>query len=654
MGENGNGNENPIPSIYPTVADPPDMTYSSAADLGLPSNFGALPSMNNYLHDDSDMLFMSIRSGDHTEVESILADRGHVVDIVPRIGCSPLHYSKFNLANREAKNGDTPLIMAARVDSKMVNIVLNYGGNPNHANKDRDTPLSVAASRSDREAINALLLAGANLRAAVVKMTSLLKHITSEDQLQGYGDLACNVKPLTFLLSDDVYLKCRCPIKSAFDVGKDIANIQNVRDEFKMEFELLIEDANEFTCRFLNNIDRMWEAREILTSPVDLITMAIDLKKKKFVSHPFCQQIINGRWYGKLANKMFHGKAVIAIQYFFSPFLFLPLLLKFLFFDVCRGVPVMDSSFTSLLRLKFTPFLCFITDALNYIAFLFILICVCLIEQSIDEITSWEMALYVCIISRIFIELDVAFQQGWKRYFANVWNQVDCLILLLVVISALYKGYVTSEIYTQKHTSSNSSYVDELNHFRSLNFVNESGSLKLSDTWRISNDTKHFMEMVIGYQDFLNISYMYAVAEFILFLRLLTLLEVTRSMGPMMIALKYLLLDVLKFSVLLFTTIFGASITIYSMSVTLAKLIRNVDDLCTDLNKQNATFTWSNTILLKFFGDMTDKETELKNSSIFCENVGKIKPPPSFQSFLATVTSIMWSTFGLFDVSVSH
>ena len=447
MGENGNGNGNPIPSINPTVADPPDMTYSSTADLGLPSNFGALPSMNNYLHDDSDMLFMSIRSGDHTEVESILADRGHVVDIVPRIGCSPLHYSKFNLANREAKNGDTPLIMAARVDSKMVNIFLNYGGNPNHANKDRDTPLSVAASRSDREAINALLLAGANLRAAVVKMTSLLKHITSEDQLQGYGDLACNVKPLTFLLSDDVYLKCRCPIKSAFDVGKDIANIQNVRDEFKMEFELLIEDANEFTCRFLNNIDRMWEAREILTSPVDLITMAIDLKKKKFVSHPFCQQIINGHWYGKLANKMFHGKAVIAIQYFFSPFLFLPLLLKFLFFDVCRGVPVIDSSFTSLLRLKFTPFLCFITDALNYVALLIILICVCLIEQPIDEITSWEMALYVCVISRIFIELDVAVQQGWKRYFANVWNQVDCLILLLVVISALYKGYFTSEKY---------------------------------------------------------------------------------------------------------------------------------------------------------------------------------------------------------------
>ena len=641
MGENGNGNGNPIPSINPTVADPPDMTYSSTADLGLPSNFGALPSMNNYLHDDSDMLFMSIRSGDHTEVESILADRGHVVDIVPRIGCSPLHYSKFNLANREAKNGDTPLIMAARVDSKMVNIVLNYGGNPNHANKDRDTPLSVAASRSDREAINALLLAGANLRAAVVKMTSLLKHITSEDQLQGYGDLACNVKPLTFLLSDDVYLKCRCPIKSAFDVGKDIANIQNVRDEFKMEFELLIEDANEFTCRFLNNIDRMWEAREILTSPVDLITMAIDLKKKKFVSHPFCQQIINGRWYGKLTNKMFHEKAIIAIQYFFSPFLFFPLLLKFLFFDVCRGVPVIDSSFASLLRLKFTPYLCFITDFVNFYVFLFFYNCVCLLK--IDEITSLEMALYVCVISRIVIEIDVAVQQGWKRYIANVWNMVDWLILFLVVISALYKGCVISETCIKSH--------DDYNKI--IDGLKEVGKPQLTmDTLTVVE----FMILISDYQHFLNISYMYATADFLLVLRLLTLFEVSRSMGPIIIALKYLLRDVLKFIVLLYWTIFGASFAIYSTSVTLEQLITSVNAICEIIiDQKNYIGPDIGTIINnKLFGDMIDNETNLTDGSTFCENVGKIKPPPSFKSFPTTATSIMWSTFGLFDVSVSY
>ena len=140
--------------------------------------------------------------------------------------------------------------------------------------------------------------------------------------------------------------------------------------------------------------------------------------------------------------------------------------------------------------------------------------------------------------------------------------------------------------------------------------------------------------MVARYQDILNISYMYGVAEFILFLRLLTLLEVTRSMGPMMIALKYLLLDVLKFSVLLFTTIFGASITIYSMSVTLGKLIRSVDSICTTLDERNTTFRLRSrftTNILTIFDDMADNETEMSYySPILCENIGKIEPPPSF------------------------
>ena len=71
----------------------------------------------------------------------------------------------------------------------------------------------------------------------------------------------------------------------------------------------------------------------------------------------------------------------------------------------------------------------------------------------------------------------------------------------------------------------------------------------------------------------------------------------------------------------------------------------------------NITFrldSWYARNILKIFDDMADNETDMSFSPILCKNVGKIEPPPSFQSFLATVTSIMWSTFGLFDVSVSH
>ena len=613
------------------------VTSSDFHDSPLGHFTSALPSVED-LKNQSQDLFNKIKNGNHAEVERLLSDRGHKVDIVPRIGCSALHYSKLNIANWEAENGDNPLIMAARVDSKMVKLILKYGGNPNHANKDRDIPLSVAASRYDKDSIDALLRAGANLRAAVVKLTSLLRYVLSEKQLKGHGDVACTVKPLTTLLSDDVYLKCRCPIKTAFDVGRDIASIKNVRNEFKIEFELLISDANTFACKFMNNIDRMWEAREVLTFPVDLIRMAIDEKKKKFVSHPFSQQIIHDRWYDDLAHKMLYGKSLVALKYLISPLLVPPLLLKFLLFDICRGRSVMDSTMASLMRFKFTPCLCFFTDAVNYLIFLAVLIGVCVSEQDTGSVTYWEYALYVCVISRMHIELDLMAQQGWKRYFANIWNHVDILMLVLLSISALYKGCIHTDWFVQLDTKDLQSELD------------------ISDDDFNSFQLEAWSDIISHYRHFLNISYIYAVTEFVLFIRLLTLLEFTRSMGPMLIALKYLLADVLKFSVVLATTVLGTSITIYSMSVRLDRWSNDINVLCKTVDKEWYEWHYRNSDFVSYINKLTEIENINTISDYLCymnQDIN-IEPPQSFGHFLSTVRSIMWSTFGLFDVEVSR
>ncbi|XP_063676069.1 short transient receptor potential channel 2-like [Bolinopsis microptera] len=394
----------------------------------------------------------------------------------------------------------------------------------------------------------------------------------------------------------------------------------------------------------MNNIDRMWEAREILSFPVDLMRMAIDQRKKKFVSHPFCQQIIFDRWYGDLANKMFYGKTAVAIKYIFSPLFVLPLLLKFFFIDTCRGIPVMESNLASLLRMKFTPFLCFITDALNYVIFLSILVGVCLTEQETDAITLWEYALYVCVISRIFIELDLMIQQGWKRYFLNVWNYVDILILGLLCVAALYKGCVIAGV-----TLTSEIHEDTI---ESMIKILDEGLEDNTTSKYYRDNINSWSKLILNYRHFLNISYVYAVTEFVLFLRLLTLLEVTRSMGPMMIALKYLLLDVLKFSVLLGSTIVGTSITIYSMSVRLEKWSLDVNDLCDDTISDSNKGGWQKDKVLELVKNLTDIENinDINITLSLCTEDIKIVPPKSFGNFLATIRSIMWSTFGLFDV----
>ncbi|XP_063677010.1 ankyrin repeat and SOCS box protein 8-like [Bolinopsis microptera] len=124
-----------------------------------------------------------IAAKDYDGVEKILSERGHKVDIVPKIGCSPLHYTRLNVANTENNDGDTPLIAAAKVSYRMVDMILVYGGDPNVTNTERDSPLSIAAVRGDRDSIDALLNAGANLNAAVIKLTSYLRYQKETDLL---------------------------------------------------------------------------------------------------------------------------------------------------------------------------------------------------------------------------------------------------------------------------------------------------------------------------------------------------------------------------------------------------------------------------------------------------------------------------------------
>jgi hypothetical protein len=359
--------------------------------------------------------------------------------------------------------------------------------------------------------------------------------------------------------------------------------------------------------------------------------MAVNQKKKKFISHSYSQQITNGRWYGDLANERFFGKMMLGLHFIISPFLLLPLFIKFLLIDVRNGIPVMNSSFGRLLKLKFTPCLCFVTDAVNYIMFLTILTCVCLIEQDSKDFTIWEYLLIVCVLSRIFIEVDNLVEQGWRKYFTRAWNIVDIAVLILLIVSAGTKK------------------------------LGEDAELKKMEELKKPATLLNLAENLRQDLHFLKISYIYSVAEFVLFLRLLTLLEITKSMGPLLIALKYLLIDVVKFMGVLLMTVIGTSITIYSMNVRLESILKIANEICQaiypdknfnqyDKNLQaKEIFTTIKLDSYSLYEPTTD-------SKPYCEWLSEsgVTVAPSFGNFPATLSSVMLSTFGLFDIDVSH
>ena len=475
-------------------------------------------------------IFEKIRAKDFVGVARILSEGGRKVNIVPKIGCPKEYYTRRKIANSQSTDGDTPLIVAARTDFRMVEMILKYGANPNAINNEGDTPLSIAAVRGDVDSVNILLSAGADLNSAVIKLTSYLRFQNETDVLHSGFESGFSVKSLTFLLSNDVYLKCRDPFRAAFDVSKSIEAIVDVRDEFRMEFELLIRDADVFAYKMLDHCDRMWEAREVLDRSHGLLKKAIDEGKKRFVGHPFSQQIILEEWYGKVAHKSSLGKIRLALRYLMTPLLLSWYLIQYFLFEKCRGKDLLDSALAEHMRFLLTPYICFVTDIFNYLILLCLLIatCFCPKESRIPHFS--EFALWCCTVSRALIESDQMWQQGLRRYLSNMWNVLELLSCVLITVAAVFR-FVMFQTYSDLGAD----------------------LLKLNDF----------------HEDILKVTYLYAITEFLMILRWLNFLEFFPGLGPLLIALRTLIADVFKFVlIVLFTCVMGTAIAVYSVAST--------------------------------------------------------------------------------------
>ena len=276
-------------------------------------------------------------------------------------------------------------------------------------------------------------------------------------------------------------------------------------------------------------------------------------------------------WYGEYAYKLTFGKLYLALRYFLSPLL----LTLFYFQFVCtcrRDTPrLMSSRFAIHMKLLFTPFMCYVTDMINYLFLLGLLVTVCLIPMGTVQPHQVEWALWLCTVSRILIELDQMAQQNFPKYFLNFWNIDELLVCLVISVAALYRI-----ILWQQFNPATDSLVDQRDQI-------------------------------------LHITYLYSFAELLLILRWLNVLEVSTSLGPLLIALRYLFMDVFRFVVLiLLTCVLGATIAVHAITAN----IRAMEDL-----------------------DKTVVESNV---------------PDYFSNFVKTFKSITWSTFGLLEMPVSR
>jgi transient receptor potential cation channel subfamily C protein 4 len=180
-----------------------------------------------------------------------------------------------------------------------------------------------------------------------------------------------------------ISLSSKDPILTAFQLSWELKRLSRIENEFKVEYEKLSDQCQEYASALLAETRTSQELEIILNydhenppallenekekNNLSRLKLAIKYKQKKFVAHPHCQQLLVRLWYDGIAgyrrkNIVVKTLVIIIIALIFP-------ILSLLYMIMPR------SKIGSILR---QPFIKFICHSASYIMFLGLLIMVSL------------------------------------------------------------------------------------------------------------------------------------------------------------------------------------------------------------------------------------------------------------------------------------
>lgn len=232
------------------------------------------------------------------------------------------------------------------------------------------------------------------------------------------------------------------PVLTAFQLGHELKMAAITEPEFKMEYEQLAEQCQDFAVSLLDQCRTTEEVQMMLhraegrpkhagkTLQYTRVALAIDLEQKSFVAHPNCQQVLRGAWLGGWQDwrRLSLGVKLVSLL---PRILFLPLMAL-----VYLIAP--DSKLASSWRSPFNKFLSFVA---SYIIFLTILF----IQNGLDTLKSArgppDTGLEWCIILYILGLGWRCVKQTWtlgiNHYARHNWNLYDVLMVLIFMLAFL-------------------------------------------------------------------------------------------------------------------------------------------------------------------------------------------------------------------------
>ena len=222
-----------------------------------------------------------------------------------------------------------------------------------------------------------------------------------------------------------------------------------------------------------------------------------------------------------------------------------------------------------------TPVLCLIADTISFILCFAFLLAICLQEALPTRSTQYEMfyeyILWSCIVGQIYTEFIQLRKLGWKNYVTHFWNQLDIIIIVLLFATAGVRIYTVNKI--------------------------EPGIALTEDD--------EF------YQSFAWI--MYGALGFLQTIKFLSLADSNNVIGPLQLAMKSMIGDLMQIMLLLLTILFAFSVVLMVLMKQIPHLYpgQEVPSNFANLMKTVYTLLWALFGFIDFIEKMRDDEDKV-------------------------------------------
>ncbi|KAF2985928.1 hypothetical protein EK904_013985 [Melospiza melodia maxima] len=219
-------------------------------------------------------------------------------------------------------------------------------------------------------------------------------------------------------------------LKSMAKVKNDI-NAAGESEELANEYETR---AVELFTECYSNDEEL--AEQLLTYSCEAwggsncLELAVEARDQQFIAQPGVQNFLSKQWYGEISRDTKNWKIILCLFFF-------PLIgCGFISF---RKKPVEKSKKLFLYYVSFftSPFVVFSWNVIFYIAFLLLFAYVLLMDFQ-KEPTALEIILYVLVFILLCDEVRQWYMNG-SKYFSDLWNVMDTLAIFYFIAGIVFR-----------------------------------------------------------------------------------------------------------------------------------------------------------------------------------------------------------------------